>query len=266
MNNRITKVCVGLVIAIVIFFGVQRLILGERSFLDTTFSYLIYPCLVAHQKLYALGKNVITTVQEYRHLHTLVDQLRHEKELLQERYIQAQSLYAYDTLTQELVAARATYNYPENSILAQVIFSQYNPAEHTLLVDKGSLDGITPSTIAVYHHALIGRVIEVYPRYAKIAALTDVRCSVPALDTATGARGIVQGSGTANLHFNYVDHLEHVHEGDLVISSGQGILFPQGFGIGTICSCKSDSLYHTIHLKPLIECADISYCYLIQKI
>jgi len=82
----------------------------------------------------------------------------------------------------------------------------------------------------------------------------------------TRAAGIVEGINKQDeLRLSYISHLSVVHEGDEVLSSGQGLIFPRGFALGTISHCEVDGLYQKVVLKPCIDVTAIDFCYLLEK-
>ncbi len=56
-----------------------------------------------------------------------------------------------------------------------------------------------------------------------------------------------------------------MQKNDLVISSGQGMVFPRGFGLGRIRYFTADGVNYTTRLSPLLNLKKLDYCYLLQK-
>jgi len=167
--------------------------------------------------------------------------------------------------SRELVSYQKRYDTNEH-ILAHIVEKKCDPVEQSVLVDRGSWHGVLQNMIAVYKNVLIGRVIEVYPYWSKIALITDPRCKVAVYCARTKATGIAEGVCDKELFVvNHVSHLDTVHVGDYIISSGSGLVFPKGFGVGIIERCVQDGLLYTLYAKPFIPLDRIEYCYLLQK-
>jgi cell shape-determining protein MreC len=62
-----------------------------------------------------------------------------------------------------------------------------------------------------------------------------------------------------------VSHLASVKEAEMVVSSGEGLVFPQGFALGRIKMIEPDGLYTKIEIEPLIDLLTIDYCMLMKK-
>jgi len=72
--------------------------------------------------------------------------------------------------------------------------------------------------------------------------------------------GIHEGTNTDTTMLSYVSHLSPMQIGDLVLSTGQGLVFPQGFGLGRVTSSYVNGLHLTIELQPLLNLHEIHYC------
>ena len=64
---------------------------------------------------------------------------------------------------------------------------------------------------------------------------------------------------------SYVNCDQDPQENDLIISSGEGLLFPRGFGLGRIKQWERDGYNCFVTLKPLLDFKKIEYCYLLPR-
>ena len=150
--------------------------------------------------------------------------------------------------------------------IAQIIAKNFSDDAHYLLIDAGLSKGITKDMVVVYKQCLVGKVTEVYPWYSKVIAVTDRGCKVSSVCLQTKTMGMHEGENKLNVaRLNYVSHLEPIQVGDYLISSGEGLVFPRGLGIGQIISCVQEGLYHVIEVKPLIDLQKITYCAIIER-
>jgi rod shape-determining protein MreC len=197
-------------------------------------------------------------------LHATIDTLRTEQEATLAENIRLQSTLAYYKDVEELLAFNERY--ANKGYVSQILVKQFSSREHSFLVQGGLTQGITKDMVATYKNNLIGRVVEVYPWYSKVQLITDGACQVAAYCTRTRAQGIHKGA--YNNHetlLDFVSHLEKLHVGDLVVSSGQGLVFPQGFALGTIISYVPEDLYQQVRVKPIVDLLAIKYCTLLAK-
>jgi rod shape-determining protein MreC len=134
------------------------------------------------------------------------------------------------------------------------------------LIDAGSSKGVEKDMVVVYKHCLVGKVTEVYPWYSKVVAITDRTCKVAVQCVNQKTTGIHEGTNDLGAtQLKYVSHLEPIEVGDYLISSGEGLVFPRGLGVGQIVSCAQSGLYHVIEVKPLIDMQKIAYCTVIKR-
>lgn len=175
------------------------------------------------------------------------------------------ALQAHYEDIEELVNFKKRYSV-ENVYCAQIIMRNFSDNEHSILVDGGSRQGIVPDMVAVYKNCLVGRVTHVYPYYSKVLLMSDAGCKVAAYCRSSKIRGIHEGMYNKECSLlQFVSHLHEVKKDDVVLSSGEGLVFPQGFGLGKVQACEPNGLYHKITVVPLINVDALHYCYLIKK-
>ena len=225
---------------------------------------LISPILKMQHVVLAPVKKYCQTPQIYE-LQQQVHDIEQERDQLVSEIVALKSSKEFVNKTQELVRYKKRYQMDPHT-LAHIILKQLNEHEQYVLIDQGSTRGVQKDMVAVYKNALIGKVTDVYPYWSKVLLITDPLCNVAAVCAHTKASGIAEGVCDAQ-HFamTHVNHLDTIKEGDYIISSGAGLVFPKGFGLGTIESFAQDGLFYIITAKPLISIERIEYCYLIQK-
>lgn len=153
-------------------------------------------------------------------------------------------------------------------VVGQVILKQFTDTGHFFLLDAGAKRGVCKDMIVVRDNCLIGRVSEVYPWYCRVTLITDKTSKVPVICVKTKTQGILEGtSSRCEGTMNFVSHLLPLEAGDLVISSGDGLIYPKGFAVGTIKDFTLNSMGVTyqvsVSIQPQLD--DIAYCCLIQK-
>jgi rod shape-determining protein MreC len=228
-------------------------------------SYLVYPVLVMQRTYIEPLKNVWAQKRTVQELETRVAQLEQQKDDLTAQLIQLQASVGYAHDSKELVEFRQRYA-SSYATIAQVIIKHISDQEHSFLIGAGSYKGVQKDMVAVYKNHLIGRVVQVYPLYSKVLLITDRSCKVASYCVQTGATGIYTGCnqpGKSALH--HVSHLMAVKEGDMVLSSGEGLIFPRGFALGTIKTAVVNGLLYDVTCEPLLDVRTLKYCYVVQK-
>jgi rod shape-determining protein MreC len=138
---------------------------------------------------------------------------------------------------------------------AEVLGVDPNLWSEAITINKGASHQLQKDTAIVTHQGLVGHVIEVGRRYAKVLLLTDRRSAVDALVQRTRARGIVFGKSRDQLAFRYVSVRDDIQVGDELISSGLGGLYPKGIRIGAVVSVRPQryGLFYEIAVRPAVE-------------
>lgn len=246
-----------------VFFIYQESLIERWS--TALFSWGTYPFLSLYAFVTHPVKKWFTELHDRNELCAKIAQLQKTNQRLQEELIQSKATALYAHETQDIQAFRQRYHFKEG-VVAQVLNVISTQYEQSILVNTGSCHGVVKNMIALSHNCLVGKVTAVYPWYCKVRLVTDSRCKVSALCASTGAVGIYHGSNnTECAALDHVSHLDVVNAGDLVLSAGKGLVFPQGFALGTISSATVNGLSYDIAVKPLLSLSDLSYCLLISK-
>jgi len=103
-----------------------------------------------------------------------------------------------------------------------------------IIIDKGSSDGIDRFMPAVSASGLAGYVVEVYRHSSKVLLLADPNSKVSVMTQRGRARGVVQGDEAGGCLLKYVESTADVKEGDILITSGNSKIYPEGLLVGRI--------------------------------
>lgn len=228
-------------------------------------SYFVYPILLVQHVVVDPIKQQHDEVAQVEALQNKMTSLQKEYQQLLAENVQLKASLAYLRDIKELSDFKKRYQKNEGNI-AQVLVRHFSEKEHYFYIDGGSNKQFEKDMVVLYKNNLIGKITEVYPWYSKVALITDKHCKVAAYCNKTKAQGIHQGANEeASSTLRYVNHLEKVQKGDLVLSSGEGLVFPQGFALGTIKTCQTADLYKEITVEPRCDLRRLDYCYILPK-
>ena len=140
-------------------------------------------------------------------------------------------------------------------LAAEVIGKDPSSWFKTIIIDKGSSDGIMKGLPVVIPEGIAGQIIEVSGRHSKVLLIIDPNSAVDALVQRTRARGIIQGSSTGMCIFNYVSSKDDVKVGDKIVASGLDGVFPKGQRIGAVKSLlkRESAIFHEVTVLPYID-------------
>ncbi|HQP64040.1 MAG TPA: rod shape-determining protein MreC [Bacteroidales bacterium] len=123
-------------------------------------------------------------------------------------------------------------------ISARVIRNSVNRQRNTLIIDKGSADGISPDMGVISARGIVGVVSHVSEHYAMIISLLNTEQRFTAELKKTGTFGTLRWNG---VHYRKVTlseiplHIE-VNPGDTVVSNDFSLVFPRSVPIGLVLS------------------------------
>ncbi|MBW1699185.1 MAG: rod shape-determining protein MreC [Deltaproteobacteria bacterium] len=146
-------------------------------------------------------------------------------------------------------------NVTERVLAAEVIGKDPSPWFKTIIVDKGSLDGVKKGLPVVIPEGIVGQVIEVSSRHSKVLLIIDTNSAVDALIQRTRFRGLIKGSIGGKCLFKYVLRKHDIRVGDTVISSGLDGVYPKGLSIGKVFGVirRNAGIFQEVTVTPYVD-------------
>ncbi|NWG15540.1 MAG: rod shape-determining protein MreC [Chloroflexi bacterium] len=140
-------------------------------------------------------------------------------------------------------------------VAADVISLDQNPQLRTIVINKGTRDGITVGMPVVTRQGLVGRILDVSANAARVLLVTDPSSAISGRLQTTRAEGSVIGQITGNLRMTYIPLDAQVQEGDLVITSGLGGNLPPNIVVGQVTSKRQFEfeLFQEAEVRSLID-------------
>jgi rod shape-determining protein MreC len=163
-----------------------------------------------------------------------------------ERELQLRSM-RYDALERENGELRglATALPPvaDRWLPAEIVSIQLSSLRQRLLVDRGALNGVFKGQAVLDEHGLIGQTTHVGPWSAEVILITDPEHAVPVRIERTGLRTIAVGAAdTTSLALPYLPANADVQRGDLLVTSGLGGVFPEGYPVARVTEVHRDAV------------------------
>jgi len=180
--------------------------------------------------------------------------LRTELLIQQHRVQQMAAVVAENTRLRQLLNSADKL---ENRVLvAELIGVAPDPMLHRILVNRGLVDGVYIGQPVVDAQGLVGQVVEVGENSSWVILITDTSHALPVQINRNGARLVAEGRGNLyQLGLRHVPNNFDIQEGDLLVSSGLGKRFPNGYPVAVVESIKPDksSPWAEVVAKPLAE-------------
>lgn len=120
-------------------------------------------------------------------------------------------------------------------LTAAVIGQDTSPALRSIIIDKGSEDGIVVGMPVESARGLVGQVFRTTANSAQVVLISDNASSIPARLGSSRATGLLRGGGLGgSVTIDWIDLQYEVTIGEVVLTSGLGGKFPQDMIIGRV--------------------------------
>jgi rod shape-determining protein MreC len=215
-------------------------------FLLITILFIVLPSSVKTVPVKNLNRMIMSPVQSMAaHLARIqsmqehIDALRAENARLSIELSKAEDLIVENERLEELLEfsrERGVYFLP-----ALVLSFSLDEPVTTVLVDKGSADGVTIDSPIMTPQGLVGKVIEVDRRTSLAELFSHPQFRAAAMVPECGEMGIVKSEGN-KLFMTGLSLNTRIIVGDRVVTSGLGGVYPKGIPIGIVVSLEEDEV------------------------
>ena len=145
-------------------------------------------------------------------------------------------------LERENAGLRALMSYrPEplaSYISARVVGGSGSAFVRTLMLNAGAHDGVEKGRAVVDGNGMVGRVVEVGQRSARVLLLTDLNSRIPVVLGIDGYRAILAGDNSDTMHLELLSPKARIDVGMRVTTSGHSGQLPSGLAIGRVSSLQ----------------------------
>jgi rod shape-determining protein MreC len=129
-------------------------------------------------------------------------------------------------------------------------------------LDRGE-ESVRPGLAVVAPAGVVGRVQRVFGGYSDVLLACDPKSSIDIVVPRTGGRGVLKGIPGDNRYRTRIEYLlrkDEVKEGDLIVTSGLGGMFPRDYPVGKIVSVtrRDFGLYQEAEVEPAVDFARLS--------
>jgi rod shape-determining protein MreC len=122
----------------------------------------------------------------------------------------------------------------------------------TILINKGSKEGLVKNIAVLTPEGIVGHIIEISTGVSKVLLINDINSSVSAIIQRNRTQGIVVGSGGELCRTKFLSNTADIRDGDIMVTSGLGGIYPKGITIGRLHNIvrKPTGLFLEAEVKP----------------
>ncbi|MFM7970056.1 rod shape-determining protein MreC [Aeromonas sp. A-5] len=210
-------------------------------------------------------------------LDTMSTQVQTRSSLIEQTKQQEQQLFTLrsrllklDQLEHENQRLRELLGSPvhkeSRKMVAELLSVDSDPFSHQVLINKGALDGVYNGQPVINDQGVVGQVLHVGSTTSRVLLITDSSHGIPVRVLRNDLRAIASGSGELDkLELRNLPRNTDVQVGDLLVTSGLGGRFPEGYPVATVT--RSDYVegkpFAQIEARPLVALDRLRYLLLL---
>ncbi len=201
---------------------------------------------------------------------TRADLIEQTKQQEQQLFTLRSRLLKMDHLEHENQRLRELLGSPvhkeSRKMVAELLSVDSDPFSHQVLINKGALDGVYNGQPVINDQGVVGQVLHVGSTTSRVLLITDSSHGIPVRVLRNDLRAIASGSGELDkLELRNLPRNTDVQVGDLLVTSGLGGRFPEGYPVATVT--RSDYVegkpFAQIEAKPLVALDRLRYLLLL---
>jgi rod shape-determining protein MreC len=167
---------------------------------------------------------------------------------------QVQRLLALELENNQLkTITRSSTQIQGKVLVAQLLAVSTDPFVNQVVLDKGSKDNVFVGQPVLDAYGVMGQVIQVGPLTSRVLLINDAHSGVPVQVVRNGIRAIAVGDAySGKLRLSNVIQTADIRIGDVLITSGLGENYPEGYPVGQVTAVHKDPglQFSTINIAP----------------
>lgn len=207
---------------------------------------------------------VISSVDAFR---SVVDENEHLKEenarLRQETYHASEGLQELARL-HTLVRFDDKWDYP--IVTARVV--GHNPGRFltTIIINRGATHGVKENMPVFSMNGLVGKITKVSLAHSRVQLMVDPNLKLSVIERKTRVVGFLESVDGYLLTAMIPTHAG-VKEGDTLITSGLGGIFPKGIPVGTVKAVRASDLdvMRQMDVEPFQDFSTLEEVFVMEK-
>jgi len=247
-------------IALIAFDGRSSALIHFRNMLETAVSGLYYFANTPRSVLDGVSNNFIDNNKLQLENKVLKEQLREKNA----------DLLLLDHLKVENQRLRLLLSSPlrqdEYKKIAEVLTAEMDSYRQQVIINQGQDTGAYVGQAIIDERGVVGQVISVGEKSSRVLLITDITHAIPVQVLRNDVRGIANGTGhNDELIIDNLPRSVDIVKGDVLVTSGLGGRFPEGYPVAIVESVANDtkSQFARIVAKPLASLDRLRYLLLL---
>ena len=179
--------------------------------------------------------------------------LQGENDLLKRWRRRAEILESENRQLRSVTGAATVEN--RTPITARAVTAPGGGFAHTVLISIGSERGIVRGNPVVTADGLVGIVIDVGLKHARVLMISDINARIPVILASSSWPGLTVGQNGQYLELKFLPREANPKIGELVLTSGHGGVLPNGLPVGRVDQVKDGKIL----VRPAVDFRHLSY-------
>ena len=165
-------------------------------------------------------------------------QLRYQQTMLEAQLQQLLVISNENSQLKELLSASSSGKM--RAMAAQILAVDTTSSRQLLVLNKGKRDGVLSGLPVLDAKGVMGQIIDVGLMTSTVLLISDSKSAVPVRNNRTGERAILIGTNNmSHLSLINLPKTSSIIKGDLLVTSGLGRRYPEGYPVGRVEEVKN---------------------------
>ncbi len=257
-----------LVFTLTFSFGIMYLDFNGK-YLNTLRSYLsaaVYPVHILVNAPKNLFSSISGNINKQKKLDLKNQEIKKENIILKSKIQQVYKLESENKRLRVLLDSKPEY---QNELtFAEIVSINNDVNKHRIIINKGSRKNVYSGDVVSDSKGIIGQIIRDHIIGSEVLLITDPEHAIPIEIARNGLRSIALGVGNyEHIVLNYLPISADIKKGDILITSGLGGKYPEGYPVATVESISNltGEPFLKIEAKPFAELKNIKEVWVIRQ-
>ena len=257
-----------LVFTLIFSFAIMYLDFNGK-YLNTLRSYLsaaVYPVHVLVNTPKNLFSAISGNINKQEKLDLINQDIKKENIILKSKIQQIYKLESENKRLRALLNSKPEHQ--NELIFAEIVSINNDVNKHRIMINKGSRENVYSGDVVSDSKGIIGQIIRDHIFGSEVLLITDPEHAIPIEVARNGLRSIAIGVGNYDhIVLNYLPISADINKGDVLITSGLGGKYPEGYPVATVESIANltGEPFLEIEAKPFAELQNINEVWVIKQ-
>lgn len=153
-------------------------------------------------------------------------------------------------------------------MVAEILSVDSDPYSHQVVINRGAGDGVIEGQPVLDALGIVGQILHVGQTTSRVILITDTSHAVPVRVKRNGLRLLASGSGQIDrLNHSFVSQSADVKVGDVLVTSGLGGKYPEGYPVSIISYVSNDESreFLRVYSTPIAQIDRLRYLLLLSN-